>query len=440
MKPSQRYRSRREILAVLSSLGIGSVAGCISTESPTKSSGGKTKISSGSMANSFAFWEPSGSWKGHINRYEKETGVSIKHTSMGYEEIITRLQSRILAGSGAPDLALVEYASLMQITGTGGLRDLTPWIKEAGIKKGFPSWMWEDISRKGNIYEIPYDVNPTTLFYRNDVWEKYGINADIETWDQLIEEAKKLPDNIDLLSVPASACDLYWRMFYRQLGGQAFDSKGNIAFNNDKCLRVFQLLERLGDEGLVNSTSNWTPQWFDAFSDGTVTGHCSGAWFNSTLQESVSDTAGKWRGMKLPAFEKGGNRTSNRGGSGLCIPKQVSGPKARRAFNFAVETCASAKEMALLFKNVGNFAAYQPAYERKAFEKKFEFFGGQQLGLMWIEQVPKIPQYRYTIDSPTIMSIINSELRKVIYGDVKPKDALNRSVKRAADQTGREIA
>lgn len=431
MKEPQKCYSRRNMLAMLSSLGVTSVAGCLGGNSGTNSSG--------EMANSFKFWEMSGSWKGHIKRYEKETGVSIQHTNMGYDEIINRLQTRILSGTGAPALAMVEYVSLKQISDTGGLQDLTPWIEEAGIKENFVSWIWKGVSEDDKIYEVPYDINPTSLFYRKDIWDKHGVSDNIETWDQLIEEGKKLPDNIDLLSLPAAACDLYWVMLYRQLGGQAFDSEGKIAFDNDTCLKVFRLLQRLGREGLVNDVANWSQQWFAGFSNGTITGYCSGAWFNSTLQESVSDTAGKWRIMKLPAFNKGGNRASNRGGSGLCIPKQAGDGKARRAFDFTTKTCASTEEMTLLFKNIGNFTAYKPAWEKPAFDRSFEFFGGQKLGQRWIEQAPNIPPFRTTVDTPTVMDIINSELRKVIYGNASPKAALDRAVKQAADQTGREV-
>ncbi|WP_231187696.1 extracellular solute-binding protein [Haladaptatus sp. DYF46] len=392
------------------------------------------------MADSFKFWEMSGSWDHHMKQYEEETDVTINHTNMGYDEIIDRLQTRLLSGSDAPGLAMIEYSSLKQVADTGGLRDLTPWIEEAGIKKEFPSSIWESVSTGEETYEIPYDINPTSLFYRNDVWKKHGVSTDIETWDQLIEEGKKLPDDTALLSVPSAALNLYWRMLYWQLGGQTFDSEGNLAFDNDTSLRVFRLLHRLGDEGLTSKVTNWSQQWFNGFSEGSITGYCSGAWFNSTLQESVSDTSGKWRAMKLPAFEKGGPRASNRGGSGLCIPKQVSDDVARRTFDFALKTNANAEEMAWLFENVGNFSAYKPAYENDVFDKGFEFFGGQKLGQLWTEQIEDIPPHRFTVDTPTVMDIINTQLRKVVYGNLGPEKGLKNAVEEAKKQTNRGVA
>ncbi len=435
MKGQNGVCSRRNILTTLGGLGAASMAGCISTESPTDS-----PSSSGEMADSFAFWEMSGSWDHHMTQYKEETGVSINHTNMGYDEIIDRLQTRLLAGTDAPGVAMIEYSSLKQVADTGGLRDLTPWIQEAEIEKEFASSIWESVSSGEETYEIPYDINPTSLFYRNDVWEEHGVSDDIETWDQLIEEGKKLPDDVALLSVPSAALDLYWRMLYWQLGGQTFDGDGNLAFDNEKSLRVFELLNRLGEEGLTSDVTNWSQQWFSGFNSGSITGYCSGAWFNSTLQESVSDTSGKWRAMKLPAFEKGGPRASNRGGSGLCIPEQVDDDVARRTFDFALKTNANAEEMAWLFENVGNFSAYKPAYEEDVFDQEFEFFGGQKLGQLWIEQIENIPPHRFTVDTPTVMDIINSELRKVVYGDTSPKDGLENAVKDAKKQTNRGVA
>lgn len=456
MKDPQDYRSRRNMLKVLSTLGVAGLAGCSGDGDENEAGGGSTggttsggETNSGDssgteasveMADTITFWEVSDSWSGHIERYSEETGATIERTNMGYDEIIDRLQTRLLSGTGAPDVAMTEYSSLKQVADTGGLRDLSGWIEEAGIKGDFPEGVWQGVSTGDKIYEVPYDINPTNLFYRKDVWDEHGLDDSIETWDQLIEEGKKLPDDVALLSVPAAACDLYWRMLYRMQGGQAVDADGNIAFGNEKSLKVFETLQRLSEEGLADQTANWSQQWFAGFSDGTITGYCSGAWFNSTLRESVSDTAGNWRVMKIPAFEEGGNRVSNRGGSGLCIPKQVSEAKARRAFDFAVETCASEEEMASLFENVGNFPAYKPAYEDDAFDQEDEFFGGQNLGQMWTDWVSDIPSFRYTVDDPTIMDVINAELRKVVYDGADPQEALDRAVEEAANQTGRDVA
>lgn len=43
-------------------------------------------------------------WQGHMNRYEAETGVSIQHTNMGYEEVINTLQTRLLDRLGEAGL------------------------------------------------------------------------------------------------------------------------------------------------------------------------------------------------------------------------------------------------------------------------------------------------------------------------------------------------
>jgi ABC-type glycerol-3-phosphate transport system substrate-binding protein len=427
-----RYHRRRNILKALGSLGIASIAGCIRADPAT--------VGSVSMADSFTFWEMSDSWRRHIKRYTKETGVSIQHTNMGPDAIIKRLQTRLLSGTGAPALAMIEYMKLEQVAATGGLHDLSNWIEETGLKEKYPSWIWEVVTTDDAIYEIPYDIGPTNLFYRKDVWDEHGLNDDIETWDQLIEEGKKLPDDIALLSLPAGSINFYWRMLYRQIGGMEFDKEGRIAFNNEKALRVIRLLNRLGESGLTDSTTSWSQQWFAGFKNGTITGFCTGAWFTSTLKSSLPETAGNWRAMRLPALDKGGPRASNRGGSGLLISKQVNEAKARRAFHFANHTAADAEEMAKLYKNQGNFCAYTPAWEKSVFSQPYEFFGGQKLGEMWIEQAKNIPPYRFTIYSSMFMQFLNQELRNVVYGDQNPQTALKNVVNTMASRTGREVA
>ncbi|ACV49325.1 ABC transporter substrate-binding protein [Halomicrobium mukohataei] len=448
---------RRQLLKALGTLSVASMAGCISQsgsdgdgsgesgDGSTGSSGDGSTEEGGEatpvpMADSFSFWELSKTWGPHIERYESETDATVEHTNMGPDELLDNLQTRLLSGTGAPDAAMVEYTSLKQVAKTGGLRDVSDWIDEADIRDDFTSGIWEVVSDGDAVYEVPYDIGPATLFYRKDIWDEHGLSDDIETYDEFIEEGKKLPDDVSLLSLPGSGLSVFWRMMYRQLGGVEFDEEGRLAFDNDKAVQAMAQLQELADAGITDDTASWSQQWFAGFNEGTVTAYLSGAWFSGTLMSSMDEAAGDWRGMKIPALESGGTRASNIGGSGVCFPDQNDEATARRAFDFVVNTTTNVEEMANLFAEEGNISAYMPAWDDEAFENPREFFGGQALGTLWTDIADDIPPYRYTLDSPKIMNLLNPLLQDVVYGDLDPESALEEWVTQSANETGREVA
>ncbi|WP_424005381.1 ABC transporter substrate-binding protein (plasmid) [Haloarcula salina] len=396
------------------------------------------------MADAMEFWEMAGAYGGLMDRYSEKTGTDISHTNMGYSEIINKMQTRLISGQGAPSTALIEQKKTLKIASTGGLRNLRPRMEQAGIIDEFNEGVLAAVTgENGEIYSVPDDIAPTTLYYRRDVWDEHGLapHEEIETWDQLIEEGKKLPDDVSLLSLPASGSNLYWRFLNRMQGGQEFNENGEIVLNGEEGLKAARIMNRLSNEGLVDRGANWSQQWFSGFKDGSITGYATGSWFYGTITSSMADTAGKWRGFKVPAVEEGGNRASNRGGSGLVIPEQVSAEEANRAWDFIKYVTANPKQNALTYKNEGQMTAHEPSWDEEAFTTaEFEFFGGQKLADIWIEMVPNIPGYRFTVDSPIVSSIINEEMRNMIDEGDSPKAALDRAAQRVADRTDRDIA
>ncbi|WP_313693506.1 ABC transporter substrate-binding protein [Halorarum halobium] len=460
MVDSSEDGTRRTVLKAIGGVGVAGLAGCAGvnssppTQSPTEqpetdgSGGDSTPTDSGEStprpkADSMEFWEMSGSYGGIMDRYSQETGTSISHTNMGYSELINKIQTRIISGQGAPTTALVEQKKTLKVASTGGLRDLRPRMEEAGIVDEFSSGHLNAVSGDdGAIYSVPDDAAPTMLYYRRDVWDEHGLapHEEIETWDQLIEEGKKLPDDVALLSLPASNSNLYWRFLNRMQGGQEFDADGNVVLNGETGLQSARIMNRLANEGLVDRVANWSQQWFSGFNEGTITGYATGSWFQGTLRSNIGDTAGNWRGFKLPAVEQGGNRASNRGGSGLVIPSQLSAEEANRAWDFIEFTCASPEQNGIQYANEGTFTAHEPSWENDGFNQGIDFFGGQNLGEIWIEQMPNIPGYRFNIDSPIVSTIINEEMRNMIDEGDSPKTVLDRAAERVANRTGRDVA
>ena len=121
------------------------------------------------------------------------------------------------------------------------------------------------------------------------------------------------------------------------------------------------------------------------------------------LGGTIKDSAGEygarqdgWGAFKLPAFERGGLRTSNLGGSVLVIPDQCASKEAAWAF-IEYALCTREAQVAQ-YANFDLFPAYLPALEDPYFQRSDPFFGGQQAPALFAAGVTGIPVLNRTAD------------------------------------------
>jgi multiple sugar transport system substrate-binding protein/lactose/L-arabinose transport system substrate-binding protein len=454
---------RRQLLKYLGVTGAAGLAGCAGTgEAPgtTASGGADTTTASGGdsggsteqqsteggpeMADSIEVWGWDVAAKSLDlidDPYEKEHGGQVKINQIGRADMKSKFKSTLLSGSGAPSAAMMESVDAAAWVSTGGLRDLSGWLEESGVRDEFVDGKWEPLTKDGKVYALPWDIGPVGTFYRRDVYEQHDIDAEsIETWDQFIEEGKKLPDDQYMLNLPSNDYDGLWRMMFRQLGGQPFTESGAVNIHSDKSVKVAQVLKRVRDSGIANDLASWSSAWFTAFGEGTTASLTAGAWMEGTLKAELPNTSGKWGVIKPPAIEKGGPRATNWGGSNLTIAQQVDDPVARRAWDYMVYTLANKENQITMYNEYGIFPALETAYESDAFDQKNEFLGGQKAGRLFADIAPDIPPYRYTPDTPEVTKAVNTHFRDMMNGNISPEKAVQRAAKQVADRTDRDLA
>ncbi len=456
-----RY-SRRQLLKYGGLAGAAGLAGCVGTGDPNETStptsgdgggGGGESTSTGSettaasdaeMASSIGVWgwDVAAKSLDLIDEpYEKARGGDVKINQIGRSDLKDKFKSTLLSGTGAPAASMMESVDAASWVATGGLRDISGWLDEAGIRDKFVSGKWGPLTKDGGTYALPWDIGPVGTFYRRDVLKKHDIDvSSVETWDQYIEEGKKLPEDTYLLNLPSNDYDGLWRMMYRQIGGQPFTKNGAVNINSDKSLQVARILKKIRDSGVANDLPSWSSSWFTAFSKGTTASLTAGAWMEGTLKAELGKTSGKWGVFKPPAIESGGSRATNWGGSNLTIPNQVDDPTARRAWDYMTFALGKKENQIKMYKEYGIFPALKPAYESEAFDQSHEFLDGQAAGRMFAEIAPNIKPYRYTVDTPEVTKAINNHFRDMMTGKKTPKQAVDAAAKQVADRTDRDLA
>ena len=119
--------------------------------------------------------------------------VKIEVTDFGLDDNHARLLAAFTAGTGAPDIAMIQNEFVATVWGSdGGLLDLSDKMKPLA-KYYAPEAISKVTDTDGHIWGLPWDIGPAILWYREDLFEKYGVEPDsIKTWDDYIAAGKKI--------------------------------------------------------------------------------------------------------------------------------------------------------------------------------------------------------------------------------------------------------
>ncbi|WP_219833996.1 ABC transporter substrate-binding protein [Paenibacillus sp. R14(2021)] len=376
-----------------------------------------------------------------MDMYKKDhPNVSIKVEDIGRLDVYDKLSTGLAAGgAGLPDIVLVEDDRIQGYV--DAFPDSFVNLSDKGFDKKadlFPPFKKELASKDSKFYAFPFDAGPTGMFYRKDIFDKAGVKADsIQTWDDFIAAAKTIKDKTGAFAVPVDKFkdDALFRMMLNELGVYYFDKDGKIDFNNPKVVQALDKIKAMGDAGLVKDVNGWDGT-VSATVDGSVATVPFGAWYYGTIIDQAKDTNGKWGVFQLPAFEKGGNRAANLGGSSWMLPSGSKHEDAAYAFVEYFATTDAVQQNAM--EKHGLFPSLQSVYKTDLFTKGVDFFGGQPIWKLFGDEVKDIPTPYYTKDYAVALDEAVKTQSDVFNGK-KPADALKAAADRLADRTKREV-
>lgn len=299
----------------------------------------------------------------------------------GAGDTYTQIDNAIAAGSGAPDIAQIEYYAIAQYAIPGRLADLTE--QGAGdLADEFTPGTWNAVTLadSGAVYGLPMDSGPMALFYNEAVFQEAGIDEPPATWEEFYDAAvaiRALGENSYITSDNGDA-GLATSMMWLG-GGQPFgieDNQVRIDLGDEGTVAYAEFWQRLLDEDLINTTvSPWSDDWFRGLGDGSIASLITGAWMPANLIGSAPDAAGDFRVAPAPVPEAGTPANAENGGSSLAV--LASSEKAEAAYRFLEFN--SVGEGADIRVAGGNF----PSSVTKLQDEEYlsytdEYFGGQE--------------------------------------------------------------
>lgn len=375
-----------------------------------------------------------------VKLYEEENpNVDLKVEDIGRLDVYDKLSTGLAAGGvGLPDIVLVEddrIQGYVEAFPKGFLN-----LSEKGFTEHedkFPDFKKELASFDGNFYAMPFDAGPGGMFYRRSVFEQAGVNAeDIKTWDDFLEAGKKIKEATGSYAMPLDKFkdDPTFRMMLNQLGLYYFDENGNIDLTNPKAVEAMEKLKAFADADLIKDVDGWNGV-VSSTVDGSVATIPFGAWYYGTIIDQAKDSSGDWGVFLLPAFEEGGNRASNLGGSSWMIP--AASKNADEAYDFMEFFSTDPEVQNLAMSDYGLFPSLNTAYESELFTSGDEFFGGQKIWELFASEMENIPTAYYTQDySLGLDESIKAQAD--VFNGKDAKKALEEAAKRLSDRSGRE--
>ncbi len=336
--PRRSTRAAARLTVGLAGLTAAAVlAACGSSGTTSSPSGGKASASPSpsasvlaggkscsSSATKITFW----AWVPGMSRAVTEFNsthpsicVTLENPGAGVAEY-TLLNNTMKAGSGAPDVAEMEFDELPSFIVQKYVVNLVPYGAN-NYKSDFAPWAWKEVSQGAGVYAMPSDAGPAGFYYNEKLFSQYHLTAPT-TWTQFASEAVSLHKaNSKVYLANWTPTDLQWLLTaMAQAGAFPYKYSGGSSVTIDwtgpaemKFAAFWQDLVNSKAVSTVND-ANSSPLPAENLDNGVVlTSPLESAWAPSYFQPDAKKSLGDWRAAPLPQWTSGANVSADWGGS-----------------------------------------------------------------------------------------------------------------------------
>lgn len=372
--------------------------------------------------------------------------IKVNSIVYGTGDVYQNLQIALTAGTGAPDVALIEDSHIGQFVDLGGLVDMTDRVKS--YTGQVVPYKFEQITKEGKVYGMPWDVGPVVTYYRRDVFQKAGLPTDpdavsklVATWDDYLKLCQTILEKTKLACFESSKANndarLYEMMLWQQGLGYT-NSKGEISVDSAANIATLETLGKFWTAGVTADQKPWTDGWYADFAstDKPVATHVEAAWMGGNYKGWIAPkTGGNWGVALMPAFKADQVRSANDGGSTFVIPDQSKNKDAAWAFiKFMVGSPENSNK---LYTASDIFPGLTSAYTHDLFSQPDKFFADQVIGKVYVSVAKQIPSATvYGIHYQEINGFVATAIQKYATGAATAEAALKEAASQIRSQTG----
>jgi trehalose/maltose transport system substrate-binding protein len=348
-----------EVFVKLKSILISALAGATFLAGPAFAV--ELNYVSGSTGNDIEFL------KQQFVAFEKATGNHVTLVPMPSSTTDQFGQYKLWLAAGSSDIDVYQTDVIWAPQLADQFLDLTDAAKDV-VKAHFPSII-ESQTVNGKLVALPYFTDAPALFYRKDLFEKYGKTPP-KTWDEMAATAKEIQDkeraagNKDMFgfvfqgnAYEGLTCDaLEW--VKSSGGGQIVEADGTISINNPKAAAAIDRVKG----------------WVGSISPGGVLAYqeedSRGVWqlgnsvfmrnwpYAYALGNSAdSKVKGKFDIVPLPAGSAADKSAATLGGWNLAVSKYSKHPKEAVQLALFMASAETQKANAIQYSHLPTIAS-----------------------------------------------------------------------------------
>lgn len=342
-----------------------------------------------------------------IPEFERANQCTVRVQLVTGDALRSRLQAALQSGADVPDVVELPEPSMGYFT-KGPLEDVgfvdqTERVDRLGLRETLVGERFALWSSRGRIFGIPHDVHPVALIYRKDLVEQYGIDVStLDTWDAFLAAGRRVAVDADRDGVT----DRYFadlptegsfglQILLWQAGGGYFDAAGRVRFDDDVALRtVLWYVQAVRGPQRIAVSCGWGQPLAKAVTEGLALFYLAPDWRSKQFERDMQAVSGKLAIMPLPAWEKGGRRTSTWGGTGICVTKRCAKPEL--AWKLIEELYLNQAAYGPRYASSYILPPMRSAWTLPELARPSPFYGGQAIGSLYAELATQIPEVHVT--------------------------------------------
>ncbi|MFD7639734.1 ABC transporter substrate-binding protein [Kitasatospora sp. NPDC059795] len=325
------------------------------------------------------------------NAAHPDIKVTFKQIPSGAKGGYDQMTNAITAGK-APCLAQVTYNDIPSMLVKNALMDITPYA--SGDTGKYLDWTVAASSAGGKVYGIPVDTGPMALFYRTDLFQKFGIATPPATWDEYAADAAKVhaaDPGVAFGTAPQDAYDmagLSWQTGKSWFGTK--DGAWQVSIDNPGTQQVAGFWQGLKDRNeVMNSGNAWDPKFNKASETGQVMTFVNAAWAVPGIKGDLKDLAGKWAVAPMPTWAAGESTSADSGGSATSVLTGCRTPQ--QAEQFAAFLSSDPAAVSTGISVGGLYPAAKAGLDDPLLSQGDPYFGGQKIYDVFKRSAANIP-------------------------------------------------
>ncbi|WP_221584058.1 extracellular solute-binding protein [Microbacterium sp. G2-8] len=321
-----------------------------------------------------------------FNETHDDIQVCWTNAGQGADEY-NKFSTALEAGSGAPDVIMLESEQIPTFSIQEGLVDLSDHGADE-LASEYTEGAWQDVSSGDGVYAIPVDGGPMGMLYRQDIFDEYGIEVPT-TWEEFREAAQKLQDE----GAPGVLADFppnggaYLYALMAQAGAEPFSydaakpTETGIDVNSDEAKQVMEYWDGMVQDGLVATDDAFTAEYNTKLVDGTYAVYVAAAWgpgYLGGLEDADADA--QWRAAPVPQWDPADPAQINWGGSTFAVTTHTPEERLDAAATVAMDIMRTEEAWQIGIDEAALFPLWTPVLESEEFaQKEYPFFDGQKI-------------------------------------------------------------